>query len=185
MDSESTSTLLAHVRRDDPQAREKLVERFLPHLRRWAMGRLPQRARSLLDTDDLVQLTFLRALKRVKEFDSHRKGAFFSYLRTILRNQIRDEIRRTNRKPATETLDERIIQGRGPSVIEEAVGSDLLEIYEAALKRLGDNQQAAVMLRIEMGLTYSEVADALDCPSENAARMMVTRAIIRLSEEMR
>ena len=38
--------------------------------------------------------------------------------------------------------------------------------------------------RVELGLTYSEIAAAAGKPSANAARMAVTRALIRLAEEM-
>ena len=40
------------------------------------------------------------------------------------------------------------------------------------------------MARLELGLTYAEVAAATEKPSSDAARMAVTRAIERLIEEM-
>jgi RNA polymerase sigma-70 factor (ECF subfamily) len=41
-----------------------------------------------------------------------------------------------------------------------------------------------VVARIELGLTYSEIAAATGRPSMDAARMAVTRAIARLIEEL-
>lgn len=55
-DLESTAELLDLVRRGDPGARERLASRYLQVLHRLAHGRLPSRARDLLDTDDLVQV---------------------------------------------------------------------------------------------------------------------------------
>ena len=54
---------------------------------------------------------------------------------------------------------------------------------EAALASLTEDQQQAVVLRIEMGLSFQQVAEATESPSADAARMLVTRALARLSEK--
>ena len=64
------------------------------------------------------------------------------------------------------------------------VGSTLLESYEAALARLTERDREAVILRLEFGYSHAEIAVAIGSPSANAARMTVTRAFIRLAEEM-
>jgi RNA polymerase sigma-70 factor (ECF subfamily) len=183
LELESTASLIDRVRSDDSLAREQLIARYMPALRSWARGRLPASARDLSDTDDLVQVTFLKALEKVKAFEYRGQGAFVAYLRRALQNQIRDEIRSARRRPAKEELRERI-EERGPSPLEEAIGAEALERYEAALKRLTDLQQEAVVLRIELGFTYPEIATFLGSPSANAARMAVTRALARLAEAM-
>ena len=104
--AESTASLLARVRDGDDAARSRLVVRYLAILRRWAHGRCPPRARPLLDTDDLVQTTLLRALERVTRFEPRREGAFLAYLRTILMNEIRMALRRVDRAPRRDTLPE-------------------------------------------------------------------------------
>jgi RNA polymerase sigma factor (sigma-70 family) len=180
---ESTASLLERVRSDDPEARERLIARYLPALRRWARGRLPTGARDLADTDDLVQVTLLKALDKVKGFEYRGKGAFMAYLRRALQNQIRDELRGAGRRPETETLTERH-EERGPSPLERAIGAEALARYEAALARLSEVQQEAIVLRVELGFTYEEVARSLGSPSANAARMKVTRALVRLAEVM-
>ena len=38
--------------------------------------------------------------------------------------------------------------------------------------------------RVELGLSYAEIADLLEKPSANAARMAVVRALVRLAAEM-
>src|SRR5947208_16437739 len=81
---ESTVTLLQRIRAGDLGAREHLLGRYLPLLRRWAHGRLPVYARALDDTDDLVQITLLRSLKHLDQFEAERSGAFLAYLRQTL-----------------------------------------------------------------------------------------------------
>lgn len=182
-DLESTAILLDRMRSGDSQAREQLVARFLPALRRWASGRLPGYARALADTDDLVQVSLLRALDHVEGFEHRREGAFLAYLRRILLNSIRDEIRRASRRP-TEDLGALELPSRDASLIEQAIGRDTMEAYEAALTRLTEAQQEAVIMRIEFGYSYQQVADAMGRTTANAARMLVARALVQLAEEM-
>ena len=180
---ESTAELLTRVRAGDAPARERLVSRFLPALSRWAHGRLPSRARGMVDTNDLVQDSLLRALDKVEQFEPRREGAFLSYLRSILMNQIRDEIRRVERRPAREPLGEHHPE-KSPSPLELAIGAEVLERYETALARLPEDQREAVILRVELGLSHQEVADATGRPSANAARMFAARALVQLAEAM-
>jgi RNA polymerase sigma-70 factor (ECF subfamily) len=78
-DLESTAGLLERVRGGDAGARERLLSRYVPALRRWAHGRLPPRARELADTDDLVQVTLIRALDHLGDFEPRRPGAFLAW----------------------------------------------------------------------------------------------------------
>jgi RNA polymerase sigma-70 factor (ECF subfamily) len=180
---ESTAALLALVQAGDVAARERLVARYLPVLRRWGRGRLPAAARGLSDTDDLVQLTLVRALDHVNDFELRREGAFLAYLRRILLNAARDELRRAVRRPAGEALSEELPDA-APSALEQTIGRDLLERYEAALVSLPEDHQEAVILRVEFGFTYPEIAAALGKPSSNAARMTVARALVRVAEAL-
>ncbi len=180
---ESTATLLELVRDGDASARDRLVARCLPALRRWAHGRLPRRARGVVDTDDLVQVSLLRALNQVGRFQPRHEGAFLAYLRRTLLNAIRDELRRAHRRPAGAELVEDLTDP-APSIVEEAIGRELVERYEEALATLPEAHQQAVILRIEFGYSYQEIADAVGSPSANAVRMTVTRALVRLAEGM-
>jgi RNA polymerase sigma-70 factor (ECF subfamily) len=180
---ESTATLLRLVRHGDRPARERLAARYLQVLRRLAHGRLPLRARDLVDTDDLVQVTLIRALDHVEEFEPRHEGAFLAYMRRILLNQIRDEIRRVARRPARSEL-EGDLPALDRSPLEEAIGRETVERYEAVLDQLKEEQREAIILRLELGFTYQQIAEALGRDSPNAVRMMVTRALVRLGEQL-
>jgi RNA polymerase sigma-70 factor (ECF subfamily) len=130
-----------------------------------------------------VQTTLIRALDGVTTFKPRREGAFLAYLRTILLNEIRGAARRGNRGPEHEALPADLRDER-PSPLAEAIGAEAIERYEAALAALTEEQRQAVVLRVEMGFTYPEVAEAMGGPSEDAARMLVARAMARLSEMM-
>ena len=180
---DSTFDLVQRAKAGDREAVDRLFARHLPALRRWASGRLPRWTRDLMDTDDLVQETVFRAVKRIESFEPRHEGALQAYLRQAIVNRIRDEVRRSARSPAATELDENETD-RAASPLDEAIGREAVERYEAALTRLRPEEREAIVVRVEMDGTYEEVAQALGKPSPDAARMAVSRALLRLAEEM-
>jgi len=182
-EAESSIVLVRRAHDGDQAAIDALFARYLPRLQRWAHGRLPAWARGSLDTHDLVQDTFMQVLQRLDQFEPRHEGAFQGYLRQALFNRVRDEIRRaTRRGPASELNDDKATAD--PSPLEQAIGQETLERYEAALARLREEDREAIILRIELGYPYSEIVTALGKPSVAAAHMAVSRALVRLAEEM-
>lgn len=180
---EPTAVLLDQVRAGDGMARDRLMERFLPILQRWARGRLPSYARAAAETDDLVQVTLLRALGNAARFDNRGEGAFLAYLRQILLNAVRDEIRRAGRRPPHDPV-EHDVRDSAPSAVERAIGRQAMDRYEQALTVLEPRQREAVLLRVEFGYSYARIAEAVACPTANGARMIVSRALARMAREM-
>jgi RNA polymerase sigma factor (sigma-70 family) len=174
--------LLERARSGDSDALNDLCARYLPRLQKWAHGRLPAWARGALDTNDLVQDAMSQVVRRLGSFEPRHDGAFQAFLRTALVNRIRDEIRRAHRRPTDVLATDR--PAEGPSPIEEAIGSEALARYEAALQRLRPTDRAAILARIELGLPYTEVAQALGKPSVAAAHVAVSRALLKLAKEM-
>jgi len=174
--------LLARARSGDADALNDLCARYLPRLQKWAHGRLPAWARGALDTHDLVQDALAQVVQRLGSFEPRHDGAFQAFLRTALLNRIRDEIRRAHRRPTDVLASDR--PADGPSPIEEAIGSEALARYEAALQRLRPTDREAIIARIELGLEYREVAEALGKPTVAAAHVAVSRALLKLAKEM-
>jgi len=181
---ETTATLLMRVRTGEAAAREQLATRYLASLRRWAHGRLPASTRDLVDTDDLVQTTLMRALNRAREFEPRREGAFVAYIRQILLNQIRDEARRGRRRPEHVELTGEV-EAKDRSLLDQGIGRQNMENYELALAKLPERQREAVILRVEMGYRYREIAEAMDLDTANGARKLVARGLVQLAEIMR
>jgi len=181
---ESSVELLAKVRAGDDEALERLLNYHVPRLRRWATGRLPAWARDRDDTDDLVQETVVRTLRKIEGFNPHHDGALQAYLRQALVNRIRDAVRRADRRPSAVPLSEEMA-GHDDSPLEQAIGREALARYDAALTALRDQDREAIVGRIELGQSYDELAVALGKPTGDAARVAVHRALLRLAEVMR
>jgi RNA polymerase sigma-70 factor (ECF subfamily) len=180
---ESTFSLLERAHRGDGEALDRLMARHLTPLRRWARGRLPQWARDGTDTDDLVQHALLQTFKRLDHIEIRGPGALQAYLRQAVLNQVRNELRRTSRRPGMTDLDGAEVDP-GLTPLEQAIGREAIDRYEQALMRLKPEEREAIIGRLEMGYSYEELADALEKPSAEAARKAASRALIRLAEEM-
>lgn len=179
----NTIELLERFKQGDQDAVNLLVERSIPPLKRWARGRLPSWARSLAETQDLVQNAIVRALPHLKTFDAKHPGALQAYLRQAVNNHIRDEIRKVKGRPAPAPLSDDQPDD-GPSPLERAIGQQSLERYEAALKTLRPVDREAIIARVELQQSYDEIAIALGKPTADAARMAVVRALKNLLKAM-
>lgn len=181
---DSTRELIDRARRGDQVAVERLFTRHLRPMQRWASGRLPQWARDIADTDDLVQDALLQTFKRLGEFEPRGTGALQAYLRQAVVNRLRDELRRKGRRPDETDIDDKPIEAIG-TPLEQAIGHEAWEHYEAALQRLKPDDRELIIARVEMEYTYDELAQALGRPSPEAARKAAQRALVRLAEEMK
>ena len=184
-ESSATSSfdLVLRANSGDRPALDALLARYLPRLQRWAHGRLPPAARGALQTQDLVQDTIMKVIERLPSFNPRHEGAFQGYVRTALLNRVRDLARQHQRRGPSVPL-ESDLAGEECSPLELAVGQQTLERYEAALDRLRPDDKALIVARIELGLPYAEIAAMFEKPSVPAAQVALSRALVKLAEEM-
>lgn len=184
MDGEASKDLLLRARAGDTAALDRLFVRYRASLQRWAHGRLPRWARDIADTEDLLQETLTQTFKHLPRIDVSEEDALHAYLRQAVLNRIRNELRRASRHPRRAELDpESAVASTSP--LEAAIGAQKLERYEAALASLSVTDREAIIGRLELGLSFQELADAMHKPSAEAARLTVTRALVRLTTLMR
>jgi RNA polymerase sigma-70 factor, ECF subfamily len=180
---ESTLLLIEQIRGGDRAALDRLLQRYLPPLTRWASGRLPHGVRDLADTGDLVQDTIISALRHIDHIEIRGEGALQAYLRRAVLNRIRDELRRHRRRAPVEPLSD-TLRDDNTSPLDEVIGHETVERYESALSRLSATEREAIISRIELGQTYAEIAVAMGKPTPEAARMAVNRAVAHLARLM-
>lgn len=179
----TTLELLERARQGDEAALNEMFARAAPPLRRWARGRLPRWARDVADTDDLVQETLVATLRQIDVFEYRTDAALQAYLRQAVLNRIRNEIRRFRRHPARAPLDSgQPDEERSP--LEALIGQQTVEHYESALAALDTADREAIIGRVELGMSYQELAAAMGKPSPDAARMAVGRALLKLARRL-
>ncbi len=133
--------------------------------------------RDRVTAEDLVQETYLRALKAPRKAEPG--PGMKSWLFAILHNVWRNEVRR--RRP-TDRLDESVEQLPSDepdpltSVDRQQAGSRVL----AAIDDLPDPFREAIVLRCVEGFSYQEMAEVVGCPAGTVmSRLARARALLR------
>lgn len=172
---------LAHATaRGDGQAFRVLIDRHIGDLFRLALSLSGTRA----DAEDICQETLIGAYKGVKNFDG--RSAFKTWLTRILLRQAAKNWKKKKRRnsislEAPAGRDESGGAARGSmepraAVADPDVRLDLL----AMIERLGPEHQQVVVLRELQGLSYEQIAQALDIPCGTVeSRLYRARAELR------
>jgi len=115
---------------------------------------------------DVAQEAFLRAYRGLVAFKQ--EARFSSWLYQIALNLCRDRLRR-RRTRATVSLEE--AEAAGPVIVETRPGAyerlqqlDLARTVQRAIEALPDEQREVVVLKEYQGLTFLEIAQALEVP---------------------
>ena len=117
---------------------------------------------------DVVQETFLRAFRGLKNFRGQAK--FSSWIYRIALNLCRDWMRRERRAPIAPTpegvdLVELAAEQEPAESIEDLVARhDMSRVVARAMARLPDEQRMAIILKEYHGMTFQEIADLQGCP---------------------
>jgi RNA polymerase sigma-70 factor (ECF subfamily) len=151
----------------DRSAFARLVDRYWDRLYRW----LCHLTRDRHAAEDLTQETFLKALAAIRSF---RAGSNFrAWVFRIGHNNFVNQKRanRRTRHPLPE-------DAAGPEVgaaEDAAENREALEVVGKAVAELPNDFRAALMLRVEEGLSFREVARVLGT-TEETARWRVFKA---------
>jgi RNA polymerase sigma-70 factor (ECF subfamily) len=138
--------------------------------------------------EDLTQEVFLRLYRTLEQYDP-REGDLSSWLMRVARNLIIDDYRRRARTPAQngEDLAEheyhlRADEREDPHALVEQ--RELSEQIHAALAKLSPELRACVILRDLEGLSYQEIAEALQIP-EGTVKSRINRGRLELARVLR
>lgn len=181
----SDADALKRAQSGDVEALEALLARTRNVLQRWTRGRIPPSLRGELDEDDVIQEAFLHLISSLPKFQATNEGALFAYLRQGIQNKILDRLRRVTRHGIRESLEIASVEAdTGPSPVQQMHEAQARERYVEALRRLNADDRELVIGRVELGYDYQELAGLTNRPSAAAARVAVSRAIVKLVAEI-
>lgn len=183
-ETQSTLFLVRSAQSGDDAALVALFDRYRDRLRRWASGRVPRGLRGRLDTEDVVHDALVGTFKQLHRLDPQGGGAFQAYTRRAVQNAIAAAVRK-KAEDRLDTMAEDRASDPDPSPLEELLGREELDRYDAALATLDDEEREAVVARLECHCSWEEIAEEFDKPSPDAARMMVKRAVKKIARELR
>ena len=130
---------------------------------------------------DAAQQSFLAAHRSLLAGTRPQEPA--AWLATIARNECRMRIRKRMAAPLTVALDPEL-DGRGDTTHQAAVESASMAELRDALADLPDRQREALLLREVQGLSYDEVASAMDV-SPPSVEALLWRARKTVAERVR
>ncbi len=129
--------------------------------------------------EDITSAVFLKALEAFSSFDKGR-GGFSGWIYQIARNAVIDHYR--SKKNLINVEDVWDLKDK-EDIERDADASLRLEGVKEYLGRLKAEQREIVLLRVWEGMSYKEIAQVIG-KSEESCKMMFSRTIRRLREEM-
>ncbi len=131
------------------------------------------------NTEDLVSLTFLKAIKGIKNFNCE-KNYFSAWLYKIARNTVADYYRF---KKETSSLDDLFDLKADMCVAEDYKTKEKKEIIKKALNKLNKKQKEVIELRVWHELSYKEIAQIVN-KNEDNVKVIFSRALKNLKNEV-
>jgi RNA polymerase sigma-70 factor (ECF subfamily) len=186
--------LIERARRDEAQARDRLLESFRNYLHLLARTSIDASLQGKADASDLVQETMLKAHQRFEQFRGRSEGELAAWLRQILARNLADLARRYHTATARQLSRERsleqvvdrssaamesMIAAGGNSPSQSAERRELCVVLADALADLTADHRRVIEFRNLQELEWGEVAQRMD-RSEGAVRMLWARALKEL-----
>ncbi len=119
---------------------------------------------------DVAQEAFIKAYRALPNFRGD--SAFYTWLYRIAINTAKNHLVASNRRPPNDDIDaqdaEQFESGGGlkeyATPERMALQSELASTIQAAIDDLPEELRTAIVLRELDGLSYEEIASAMDCP---------------------
>lgn len=182
----SDDLLVGRAKARDPDAFRQLVERHRRKVYGIAWGMTGNHG----DADDIAQETFVKAYRRLGEFEG--QSGFYTWLYRIATNCSLDLLRRKGRRAERDlegVLDaaERPLplrRGTPPDARREAAAGELREAVRRGVSELPGKHRAALVLHDIEGMPHDEIARMLGC-SPGTVRSRLHYARLAMQRKLR
>ena len=179
----SDADLIKRAQAEDLDAFCRLAERYARRIHLLAY----HYCRNAQDAEDLSQEVWLKAYQAIRTFRSD--SSFYTWLRRITINAFLNHRRSSFFRRRGQTTAVQLIQidSETPETVFESRSASPENIYNkllfenvvSALAELTPSQRLAFLLRHYEGMTYEEIANAMNC-STGTVKKGVSRAIGKL-----
>jgi RNA polymerase sigma-70 factor (ECF subfamily) len=169
-DADADTLLVERVKLGDVRAFEMLVLKYQRRIER-LIGRMVR------DTDlvqDIAQETFIRAYRALPQFRG--ESAFYTWLYRIAVNSAKKALMDMKRDPLvseaalrsdddgeeTSRAESELSDGETPEAL--LASKEIAAAVNSAIEALSEDLRQAITLREIEGLSYEEIAEAMNCP---------------------
>jgi RNA polymerase sigma-70 factor (ECF subfamily) len=156
-DKHSDEELLSHAQAGDAEAFRVIFDREAPGVRRFLGDLLRDDAAA----DEGTQETFVRAHQRMRTLEQ--PGRLQGWLFGIARMVFLEQLRRKRRDGPSPRFDEEepLQIDRAPTPEAALLAGEADRVLDGALLELTEERRAALLLRLDHGLGYGEIAGAM------------------------
>ena len=163
---ENDQQLVQRVQKGDKSAFDLLVRKYQHRVLKLVSRFVSDAA----EAEDVAQEAFIKAFRALPAFRGD--SAFYTWLYRIAINTAKNSLVSTRRRPVDFDLDmqdpdqyERHARLKEADTPEGVLLTDEIRVVvEKALEQLPEDLRTAIVLRELEGLSYEEIAEAMDCP---------------------
>ncbi len=158
--------LVRRVQSGDQRAFDVLVLRYQGKVLKLVM----RYVRDAMEAEDVAQEAFIKAYRALPGFRGD--SAFYTWLYRIVINTAKNTLVSAKRRPLDYNLDSpdseqsgllsRLTDGETPEQL--LLSDETRRTVEAVMSELPEELRTAIVLRELDGLSYEEIASAVDCP---------------------
>lgn len=180
----SDEVLVARTQAGDKVAFDLLVRKY-----QYRVTKLVTRYVSDSEALDVAQETFIKAYRALRGFRGN--SAFYTWLYRIAINTAKNHLVARGRRPANQDIDvadaelyghtERLSHSDTPEAL--LLGEEVQNTVLRAIHELPSDLRTAILLREIEGLSYEDIAEAMDCPI-GTVRSRIFRARAAIEETL-
>lgn len=191
--------LVRRAQGGDAHALNELIERYYARVRQIVRMRLGHELREYTESADILQDTFEAAAKAIDRFEMRSESSFLHWLSKIAEHKIKGNVDRFNalKRSAHDTVPVdpggssstgiRAIDpsAGGASPLDEVIRVENEEALVRAMALLRPDYREVIVHHTYEQASWAEVAEWMQLPGPDAARMMYGRAIVELARLLR
>jgi RNA polymerase sigma-70 factor (ECF subfamily) len=178
--------LVERVQRGDKKAFDLLVLKYQQRI----MKVLSRYVRDPSEVQDLAQEAFIKAYRALPKFRGD--SAFYTWLYRIAINTAKNFVVAQGRRPPNDDIEAtEAEQYEGESALKdyasperETLRDEIRETVFKAIDALPEDLKTAITLRELEGMSYEEIAEAMDCPI-GTVRSRIFRAREAIDHQLR
>jgi len=185
-DRQADQELVARAQRGDKRAFDLLVLKYQQKV----SNLIARYVRDSSEVLDVTQEAFIKAYRALSGFRG--ESAFYTWLYRIAINTVKNHMVAQGRRPPGDDLDAEVAEqmDMGSRLRENAtperhlLTEEIAETVQQALDGLPEDLRTAIVLRELEGLSYEEIAVAMDCPI-GTVRSRIFRAREAIDKRLR
>ncbi|MGE5474379.1 MAG: RNA polymerase sigma factor [Ignavibacteriales bacterium] len=118
-------------------------------------------------TEDIVQETFIKMIKNINTYKLQANAKFSTWLFTIARNTITDEVRKGRIRETIPIDDEEnTIPSKEDSVEDTVIKNEMISSINQTINTLPPDLKSMVLLKYYMDFSYKEIAEIIKTTPE-------------------